>query len=102
MYASAAINSGRHHQLLFCRMRRATSEGGFLMTIHSIIVVAADRAYLDKHRMSFIVSETYSPANGIRKIDKEQTNQVKIYWVWLLRRLTSAGLPMGIPFASRS
>lgn len=30
------------------------------------------------------------------------TNQVKIYCVWLLRKLTSAGRPMGMPLASQS
>jgi hypothetical protein len=33
---------------LFCLTRRATSDGGFLMTIHSITVVASDNAYLAK------------------------------------------------------
>ena len=35
-----------HHQLRLCRTLRVTSDGDFFSTIHSIIVVAADSAYL--------------------------------------------------------
>jgi len=30
------------------------------------------------------------------------THHVKIYWVWLFLRLTSAALPIGMPLASLS
>ena len=46
----------RHHHSLFCRTLLAMSEGGFLTTIHNMIAVAADRAYLFEHLVSLPVS----------------------------------------------
>ena len=48
------------HHSLFCRTLRVMSEGGFFTTIHSMIVVAADKAYL-----VLIVSKGASIQGGI-------------------------------------
>lgn len=39
---------------------------------------------------------------GMKCVEDLKTYHVKIYWAWLFRRLTSAGLPIGIPFCSYS
>lgn len=46
-----------HHHSLFCRTRRAISEGGFRTTIHSITEVAADNAYLFGWALAMIYKE---------------------------------------------
>lgn len=48
-----------HHHSLFCRTRRAISEGGFRTTIHSIMEVAADKAYLFGWALATMYKEFY-------------------------------------------
>lgn len=79
---------------LFRRTRRAISVEGFLTTIHNIIDVAAAKAYLGKTFCVSIRAKFFYSLEG--------AHQVNIYCVWLFRRLTSAGLPIGIPRAARS
>lgn len=47
-YQLEQADSSSHYQLLLCRTLRVTSDGDLLITIHSMIVVAADRAYLGR------------------------------------------------------
>lgn len=63
------------------------------MTRYIMTDVAAARAYLDYH---------VSILNGVRGWQQMMAYQVKMYWAWLLRRLTSAGLPKGTPRVSYS
>lgn len=94
------------HHSLFCRTLRAMSEGGFFTTIQSMIVVAADKAYLFD-----IMSESVRARVQCRSCGAHSCNiryprngayHVKIYCVWLFLRLTSAGRPIGMPLASLS
>lgn len=45
-YQLEQADGGSHYQLLLCRTLRVTSDGDLFKTIHSMMVVAADRAYL--------------------------------------------------------
>lgn len=57
-----------HHHSLFCRTRRAMSEGGFLTTIHSIMEVAADNAYLFGRTLAMIYNEFFGEYGGMSDI----------------------------------
>lgn len=57
-----------HHHSLFCRTRRAMSEGGFLTTIHSIMEVAADNAYLFGWALAMIYKEFFEEYSGMNDV----------------------------------
>ena len=79
------------HSLL-CLTLRETFVDGFLMTIQSMIEVAKDSEYL----------QNVSVGPPYRCFCGAKTYQVKIYCPWLFLKFTSAGLPIGMPFASLS
>lgn len=57
-----------HHHSLFCRTRRAMSEGGFLTTIHSMMEVAADSAYLFGWALAMIYKEFFEECSGMNDV----------------------------------
>ena len=94
------------HHSLFCRTLRAMSEGGFFTTIQSMIAVAADKAYLFNMVSQGVRAKIHFGHCGTHLYDIrypwDGTYHVKMYCVWLFLKLTSAGRPVGTPFASLS
>jgi len=75
--------SSVYYHSLFCLTLRAMSEGGFRTTIHSMIVVAADKAYLIKALVSISSGDKQAPlrikcGHG-SDLFGVQTYQVKMY-----------------------
>jgi hypothetical protein len=67
------------------------SEGFLRSTIHIMTEVTADSEYLMNYEKCTIHPYT-----------RKTAYHVKIYCVWLFRKLTSGARPIGMPFASLS
>jgi hypothetical protein len=79
------------YQFLFWRTLRLTSLGRFRTIIHSMMDVARDSPYLYR----LVRSRSLAWARWL------ETYHVKMYWLWLFFRFTSAARPIGMPFSSR-
>lgn len=97
-YAYETGRAALYDQLRFWRTRRKASFGFLRTTIQSMMDVANDKPYLRK----WLTLPLKDASRSGTWLDRSSTYQVKIYWAWLFRRLTSAARPTGRPFAIRS